>query len=176
MMRPAKLGITINWSCHWSGGYFGEEAKAFLGEEKWLRMYQFNPIIDSGALVSLSSDVVTFYELNRADPFFGMQVAHTRVDPQVPINPEKYPGSVRPPDSAKLSREFLLEGYTINSARQMRWDHIMGSITQGKLANMLVLSDDLFLVDAFRIKDIEREVIIFDGNVLRGDLEKYREK
>lgn len=107
MDRPAKLGITVNWSCHWSGGYFGDVAQEFYGYDKWARMYQFNPIIDSGALVTFSSDVVTFYELHRADPFFSMQVANTRVDPEVPLDPEKYPGSVRPPESAKLSRETI---------------------------------------------------------------------
>lgn len=174
MTRPAELGITINWSCHWSGGYFGEEAQKFLGKEKWMHMYQFNPIIESGALVSLSSDVVTFYELNRAYPFFSMQVAHTRVDPQFPLDETKYPNSMRPPENAKLSREFLLQGYTINSAKQMRWDSLMGSLATGKIANMLVLSEDLFQVDAFSIKDIKNDIVIFDGTVLRGDLEKYR--
>ena len=176
MQRPAELGITINWSCHWSGGYFGEDAKAFLGEEKWNRMYQFNPIIDSGALVSLSSDVVTFYELNRANPFFGMQVAHTRVDPQFPLDPKRYPKSMRPPESARLSREFLLKGYTINGARQLRLDHIMGSISPGKIANMLILSDDFFKVDPYHIKDIQCETVIFDGKILKGDIEMFREK
>lgn len=176
MQRPAELGITINWSCHWSGGYFGEDAKAFLGEEKWNRMYQFNPIIDSGALVSLSSDVVTFYELNRANPFFGMQVAHTRVDPQFPLDPKRYPESMRPPESARLSREFLLKGYTINGARQLRLDHIMGSISPGKIANMLILSDDFFKVDPYHIKDIQCETVIFDGKILKGDIERFKRK
>ena len=148
MERPADLGITINWSCHWSGGYFGEEAKTFIGEEKWRRMYQFNPIIDSGALVTFSSDVVTFYELHRADPFFSMQVAHTRIDPEYPLDPEVYPGSVRPPESARISRDILLKGYTVNGAKQMHWEDIMGSIELGKIANLNVISDNLFSVDA----------------------------
>ena len=58
MGRPAELGIDINWSCHWSGGYFGEEAMNYYTEEKWRRMYQFNPMIESGAMLAFSSDVV----------------------------------------------------------------------------------------------------------------------
>ena len=170
MERPAKLGITINWSCHWSGGYFGEEAKAFLGEEKWERMYQFNPIIESGAVVAFSSDVVTNYELHRADPFFSMQVANTRVDPEFPLDPDKYPGSVRPPESAKISMDMLLKGYTLNGAKQMHWERIMGSLEQGKLANMLVLTDDLFEVEPSRIREMKPEAIIFEGRLLRGKL------
>src|SRR5690625_5354866 len=41
MSRPEKLGIIINWTPHWSGGYFGEEAIRHLGEERWNRMYRF---------------------------------------------------------------------------------------------------------------------------------------
>lgn len=170
MERPAQLGITINWSCHWSGGYFGEVAQEFFGYEKWARMYQFNPIIDSGALVTFSSDVVTFYELHRADPFFSMQIAATRVDPEVPLDADKYLDSVRPPASAKLSREALLKGYTINGAQQMRMDGLMGSLEVGKVANMSVISDDFFKVPVEEIGKICFEVVIFDGEILSGKL------
>jgi len=170
MARPAELGITVNWSCHWSGGYFGEEAKEFIGEEKWRKMYQFNPIIDSGALVTFSSDVVTDYELHRANPFFSMQVANTRVDPEFPLDQKKYPGSVRPEESAKISRETLIRGYTISGAKQLRWESRMGSIEPGKLANMIVISDDFFKVPADKIKDISIDAVMFDGEVLRGQL------
>ena len=170
MERPAKLGITINWSCHWSGGYFGDVAQEFFGYDKWARMYQFNPIISSGALVTFSSDVVTFYELHRADPFFSMQVANTRVDPEVPLDPEKYPGSVRPPESAKLSRETLLKGYTINGARQMRLESKLGSLEKGKIANMGILSDSFFDVPADQIGQISFEVVIFEGRTVAGKL------
>lgn len=170
MDRPEKLGITINWSCHWSGGYFGEEAMNYFTEEKWRRMYQFNPIIDSGALVTFSSDVVTFYELNRADPFFGMQVATTRVDPQIPLDPEKYPGSVRPPESAKLSIGTLLKGYTISGAKQLRWADKMGSLKKGKAANINVISGDPYKTDPFKLKEIRFEAVIFGGELVSGTL------
>jgi len=81
MHRPAELGIIVNWTTHWSGAYFGEAAKKHLGDERWDRMYRFNEIAESGALLTFSSDVVTSYELHRSNPLFGMQVAATRVDP-----------------------------------------------------------------------------------------------
>ncbi|MDD3168232.1 MAG: amidohydrolase family protein [Eubacteriales bacterium] len=170
MPRPAQLGITINWSCHWSAGYFGEEAQTYIGREKWNRMYQFNPIIDSGALVTFSSDVVTYYELHRADPFFSMQVAHTRVDPEFPLNPGTYPGSMRPEESARLSREALMKGYTISGARQLRWEDQLGSIEAGKIANLNVISDDFFKVAPDHISGIKLDAVIFDGEVIFGML------
>ena len=170
MGRPAELGITVNWSCHWSGGYFGDTALNYFSREKWERMYQFNPIIDSGALVTFSSDVVTFYELHRADPFFSMQVACTRVDPEFPLDPEKYPGSMRPPESAKLSRENLIKGYTASGAKQLRWEGAIGSLEAGKKANLCVISDDFFAVPEERISDIKWEAVFFDGMLVAGEL------
>jgi predicted amidohydrolase YtcJ len=170
MLRPAQLGITINWSCHWSGGYFGEEAQTYIGREKWEAMYQFNPIIESDALVAFSSDVVTYYELHRADPFFSMQVAHTRIDPEFPLDPDRFPDSMRPTASARLSREVLMKGYTINGARQLRWEDRMGSIEAGKIANLNIISEPLFEIPAGRISEIRFETVIFDGEVIFGSL------
>lgn len=170
MTRPAQLGITINWSCHWSGGYFGEDAMNYFTEDKWRRMYQFNQMIDSGALVAFSSDVVTFYELHRAYPFFGIQVAVTRVDPEFPLNPQTYPGSVRPEASAKLNRDALIKGYTRDGARQLRWEDKMGSLEKGKVANLVVVNEDPFQVSAGRLKDITLAAVIFEGQVISGTL------
>ena len=62
MPRVAQLGIIINWSPHWSGGYFGTAAADWLGWDRFNRMYQFNPIIASGGIVDYGSNVVTLYE------------------------------------------------------------------------------------------------------------------
>lgn len=170
MERPARLGIYINWSCHWSGGYFGEEAMNYYTEEKWRRMYQFNTMIKSGAVVACSSDVVTGYEFHRSYPFFGMQVAATRVDPEFPLDDKKYPGSVRPDESAKLSVADIMKGYTVNSALQMRWQEKMGSLEAGKLANLVILDKNPFDTPANELKDIKTETVIFDGKVIKGSL------
>lgn len=170
MERPAKLGITINWSCHWSGGYFGEEAMNYYIEEKWRRMYQFNPMIQSGALIAFSSDVVTFYELHRAYPPFGIQVAATRVDPEFPLDPQEYPGSMRPEESAKIDVKTLVEGYTRSAAKQLRWEDKMGTLEKGKLANLAVLDHDIFQTPIDKIRGTKIEAVIFDGEVIRGKI------
>lgn len=170
MGKPAELGISINWSCHWSGGYFGDEAKNFISEDKWNGMYQFNPMIDSGAQVAFSSDVVTYYEFERADPFFGMQVANTRIDPQFPLDADKYPQSVRPKKDACISMERLLKGYTLEGARQLHLEDRLGSLKPGKLANFCIVSEDPFSADPMKIKDIHCETVVFEGEVIHGKL------
>jgi predicted amidohydrolase YtcJ len=170
MGRPAELGIIVNWTTHWSGGYFGEEARHHLGDERWNRMYAFNEIAASGAVLTFSSDVVTQYELHRANPFFGMQVARTRVDPEVPLDPRRYPGSVRPRASSAVPLELLLRGYTIDGARQLRLDDQVGSIAAGKTANFVVLSEDLFAAEDARLGEVRPTAVVFEGELVSGFL------
>ena len=170
MHRPAELGILVNWTAHWAGGYFGEGARKHLGDERWNRMYRFNEMVRSGAVLALSSDVVTGYELHRGNPLFGMQVAATRVDPEYPLDPATYPGSVRPPADAALPRDLLLRGYTINGARQMRLADRLGSVEVGKTANLAVLQRDLFAVPAESLADIKVDAVLFEGRVVTGAL------
>lgn len=170
MARPAELGMLVNWTTHWSGGYFGEEAKEHLGEERWNQMYRFNEIAASGATVTFGSDVVTGYEMHRAEPMFGMQVAVTRVDPEFPLDPATYPGSVRPSFDARLSRQLLLEGYTVNGATQLRLQDELGSITVGKVANLVVLNGSPFDVPAESLGGIKCDAVVFEGRVVSGSL------
>jgi predicted amidohydrolase YtcJ len=173
MARVAGLGVLLNWSPHWSGGMFGVASAEHLGWERFNRMYEFNPIITSGGTVTYGSDVVTQYEANRADPFFGMQVGHTRIDPQYPMQPGS--GTVegtqiREPMSARLSLEDLLHGYTLYGAIQLRLTEQIGSIEVGKSANLVVLDADLFDVPDDKIHDVEPVAVLFEGRVVHGSL------
>ena len=45
----------------------------------------------------------------------------------------------------------------------MRLDNIMGSLEEGKLANFVVLEDNIFEMDRVRLKDTEVAVTCFEG-------------
>ena len=166
MKRVAKLGIFIDWSTHWSGGYFGEVAREYVGD-RWYTMYDFTKIIADGGMVGYSSDVFTYQEAIRANPFIGMQTAMKRVDMFLPLDPAKYPGSVRPPASAKLSLEDLLRGYTYNNAVRMRLIDRMGTIEPGKLANLVVLNRNIFATPAEEIATVDAEFVVYEGEERR---------
>ena len=169
--RPAKLGITINWTCHWAGGYFGTQAISILGSERWHRMYRIREFLESGALVAFSSDVTTFYELHRrANPLLGIQISNTRIDPEFPLDSEICPGEVRTPAGQEVPLDILIKGYTLNAARQLHWENLMGSLEEGKLANMNLLSANLFEVDPMKVKDITVDAVIFDGVLIHGEI------
>ena len=167
MARPAKLGIIINWSTHWAGGYFGEAAIEYLGEERWNTMYDMAKFIETGAVVTYSSDVIGMCEEHRGNPYFGMEVSATRVDPEEPLDPEKYPGSVRPPENAKLTVEEMIRGYTRYGAIPLRIEDKTGTIECGKMANLVVLDKDIFRIPAEEIHTVRPQAVMFEGRFIR---------
>jgi predicted amidohydrolase YtcJ len=46
----------------------------------------------------------------------------------------------------------------------------MGSIEVGKLANMSVLAEDPFMIDAHQLGSISIDAVLFEGNVVHGAL------
>ncbi|NLD19088.1 MAG: amidohydrolase family protein [Clostridiales bacterium] len=167
MARPAKLGIIINWSCHWAGGYFGQAAIDYLGQKRWDNMYDFTKMIETGAIVTYSSDVIGMCEEARGNPYFGMEISATRVDLEDPLDPEKYPGSVRKPETAKLSVEEMIKGYTRYGAIPLRLEDKIGTIEEGKKANLVVLDKDIFNIPITQIHTIKPTVVMFEGEFIR---------
>lgn len=166
LKRVEELGIYIDSTCHWSGGYSDEVVQLYQSMERWSRMFDFTKVIAAGGRVGFSSDVYNFNEARRADPFLGMKVAMTRVDPDVPLNPEKYPESVHPPIDGKLNLEQLLNGYISVNAERMRLENKLGSISKGKLANFIIFKDDPFEYPIETFENIELESVYFEGEII----------
>ena len=160
--RPSELGIIVNWTPHWAGGYFGDASLKYMGEERYNNMYQFNPLIENGTIVTFGSDIYSMYEEHRGNPYFGMQTAMTRIDPDGVYGE----GVMRESAASKLSLEALLKGYTQNAAIQMRISEKTGSLQAGKGANFNVYDVDLFQVDPNAFKDVLPSEVYFEGNQL----------
>lgn len=161
--RPAALGMFINWSCHWAGGYFGEKSRDYLGAERFDTMYDFTEMLQSGAKVAFSSDVFSYKEANRADPFFGIQCSATRVDPERPLPAERFPGNVRTPAEARLPVSALIRGYTHTAACQLRLEDRVGSLSEGRDASFLILSDDPYTAMPEALSRIHPIKAYFEG-------------
>ncbi len=163
--RVAPLGVFINWTPHWSGGYF-QGSQETLGMKRYDNMYRVQPIISTGGRVTFSSDTTTLYEWPRANPFVGMQIAHTRFDTEARY--QAY--GMKQPASEMLQLKDLVRGYTINGAQQLRLAALMGSVEVGKLANLVVLNQNLFEVPADKIQFTEPTAVVFEGQVVKGAL------
>ncbi|SVD06213.1 uncharacterized protein METZ01_LOCUS359067, partial [marine metagenome] len=152
----------------WHGGWI-DGAQHTLGQDRFDLMYRAQPLIDNGTTVTFSSDIVSTFEWNteRGNPYLGMQVGHTRIEPEFE-DPER----VRPPLSEQLSREDLLQGYTINGARQLNLDVDTGSIQVGKWADLVVLNKNLFEVKSNEIRYVKPTAVLMEGKLVHGQLER----
>ena len=164
--RIKELGMYIDYTPHWAGDTV-TSTMTFLGKERWRRMHDFTTVLEDGPLVGFSSDNIDTLGLTRTSPFLGIQIGMTRVEPVMPTDFDLYEDGCRPPASAKLTLRQLLHGYTMVNARRMRLDDIMGSIEVGKVANLVVLTDDIFECPPDKIREIDVEFSYFDGKELR---------
>lgn len=162
--RFAELGVVANFTPHWYGGYF-QGADLTIGERA-NRLHRVRTLLDRGAVVSFSSDVTTFSEMTRANPFFGMQTAHNRQE--VEEGPD---APVMAPESERADVDSLLRGYTLGSASQLGLADQLGSLTVGKRADLVVLDQDIFSIDRYEIHSVEPDAVLMDGRLVSGRLE-----
>src|SRR5262245_7195954 len=111
----------------------GESFVVSLGEDRAAGIMPLRTYLDAGVPLALGSDApVTTY-----DPFVGIYSAVTR---------KTVYGRVLG-DHERISRAEALRAYTVDSAWVTFEDDIKGTLSPGKLADIAVLSDDLFSVE-----------------------------
>ena len=131
-----------------------------IGRDRSRGAYAFRRLWDSGAIVSFGSDSpgtnASRYYLN---PMLGLYAAVTRKT--LSGQPE---GGWFPEE--KLSVEEAIKAYTLNSAYASFEERMKGSITVGKLADFVVLSDNLLIMDPNHIKDVKVKATVVGGEVV----------
>ena len=65
-----------------------------------------------------------------------------------------------------LSVEEAVKGYTITSAVASGTGEQLGSITKGKLADLIVLDQNIFKIDPDNIPDTRVDLTLFDGKIV----------
>ena len=101
----------------------------------------YRTFLDAGIAAAAGSD----FSPGPFDPRMGIQGMVTRTG----WNGETWGANQR------ISVEEALRVNTLNGAYNSHEEAIKGSITPGKLADFVVLADDLHTVDQEKIKDIE---------------------
>ena len=132
--------------------YSGERYLATVPASQLPWLYRFKSFLDSGLIVAASSDSPVVPD----NPLVGIYAAVTRQTElgQYLLRQEC------------VSAEQALAMYTINGAYASFEERMKGSITQGKLADMVVLSDDPVKSPPEQIKDIKVEMTIIDGKLV----------
>jgi len=168
--RIRQLGIITNFTPWWLGVEGDDVVSDLLGEERYSSTYQARSVFDSGAVVTFSSDEWWGGDMlpTYISPYLGMQVGHTRQYPKEWW--ESDDEGVRLPRNERLSLEQLIQGYTQNGAFQLRRENDLGSIEVGKLADLVVLDNDLFELDQYEIWKTEPSAVVMEGKVIQGYL------
>ena len=166
--RIKKLGIIANYTPWWFTADQNDPLKAWLGEARYGNMYSPKALFDLGVTVTFSSDEWWGGDLlpTYLNPYFGMQVGHTRQSPKEWR--EEDDQAIRAPSSEQLSIEQLIAGYTLNGAYQLRMEDQIGSIETGKLADLVVLDDNLFEMDRYAIWKVKPAVVMMEGEIIQG--------
>ncbi len=132
--------------------YSGERYLREVPPEQRPWLYRFRSFWESGLCFAASSDSPVVPN----NPIMGIYAAVTR---RAEIGELVGVGE-------RLSAEQALTAYTLNGAYASGEEKIKGSISPGKLADVVVLSDDPLGVPSEAIKDIKIEMTILDGKVV----------
>ncbi|HTS48284.1 MAG TPA: amidohydrolase [Bryobacteraceae bacterium] len=124
-----------------SYAYYNSDKFHFYGEELMKRCMAYRTFLDAGIVAAAGSD----FSPGPFDPRMAIQGMVTRTG----WNGETWGANQR------VSVDEALRINTINGAYNSHEEAIKGSITPGKLADFVVLSDDLHTVSQDKIKDIE---------------------
>ncbi|MBW7843965.1 MAG: amidohydrolase [Ignavibacterium sp.] len=152
--RFAELGVIASvqpYHCIDDGVW----AEKRIGPERLKYTYPFKSFLDAGVKLCFGTD----WYVAPLNPLLGIYAAVTRrtLDGKNPDGwiPEQ-----------KITVEDAIKCYTLNSAYASFEEKIKGSIETGKLADLVVLSDDILSIDPVRIKDTEVIMTIFDGKII----------
>ena len=133
----------------------GVWAERRIGSDRAKFTHIYKSLINSGALVAFGTD----WPVAPLNPLYGIYAAVTRrtIDGKNPDgwNPEQ-----------KISVESAIKCYTLYAAYASFEENIKGSIEVGKLADFVVLDEDILKIDPVKIKDVQVAMTIFDGDIV----------
>jgi predicted amidohydrolase YtcJ len=121
----------------------GRFAESHIGHDRASRTYAFRTFLDHGVRLAFGTD----WEVAPLDPLLTVYAAVTRATLD-----GKNPNGWFP--EQKLSVAEAIEAYTMGSAYAEFQENEKGSITAGKLADMVLLGDDIFSVAPEKIRDV----------------------
>lgn len=133
----------------------GRWAKRRIGPERIKTTYAFRTFLDKGVRLALGTD----WTVAPLNPMLTLYAAVTRATLD-----GKNPNGWVPEQKLKLAE--AIEAYTMGSAFAEFQENQKGSLTPGKLADMVIVSDDLFAIDPKHIRDVQVDATIVGGRVV----------
>jgi len=133
----------------------GRWAEGRIGYERCKTTYPFKTFLDNKVMVTFGSD----WTVAPLNPLLGIYAAVTRRTLEG-ANPNGwFP-------EQKISVEQAIRAYTIDNAYGAFEENEKGSIEVGKLADLVVLSDDILKIDPVKIEKTQVEMTVLGGRVV----------
>lgn len=133
----------------------GRWAEKRVGHDRLKTTHAYRSLLDAGATLAFGSD----WPVAPMVPLMGIYGAATRrtLDGKNPNGwiPEQ-----------KITVAEAVHAYTAAAAYAEYEENIKGSIATGKLADLVVLSEDIFQIDPIEIENTKVETTIFDGKII----------
>lgn len=152
--RFAKLGVVASMQpVHLTDD--GRWAEKRLGKDRLKGTYAFKSLLASGAHVAFGTD----WSVAPLNPLFGIYAAVTRR-----TTDDKNPNGWLPDE--KISVDAAVRCYTLGSAYAEFQENEKGTLEVGKLADMVILSEDIFTIDPTTIANVSVLKTIVGGRVV----------
>jgi predicted amidohydrolase YtcJ len=143
----------------------GRFAESHIGHDRASRTYAFRTFLEHGVRLALGTD----WEVAPLDPMQTVYAAVTRATLDGKNSQGWFP-------EQKLSVAETIEAYTLGSAYAEFQEKEKGSLTPGRLADMVLVSDDLFTIPPEKIRDAHVLKTILGGKLIYDSSEKPAEK
>ena len=164
--RFAALNVVPNFQALWAvpDEWIIELNLPVVGLDRVHRMYPIASIAKSGATLVGGSD----WNVSSLNPLDAIEVAVLRQDWQA--NDALTNDELSQLDvlnrSERVDLDTMLKAYTINAAWSMHQEALTGSLTPGKRADIVVLSEDLFAIPPQLISTVKVEKTFIDGQLV----------
>lgn len=132
--------------------YHGDKILPAFGVERLQWMFAARSMLDAGLKVSAHSD-------HPAAPYPPLLGIHSLVN-------RKSMNGVPIGEKQKISVLEAVKLYTINAAYHSFDEDKLGSIEVGKLADFVVVREDIFSISMDKIKDVHVDLTIVDGKIV----------
>lgn len=157
--RFKKLKVIASMEFQWfqRDSYTVDAVEDYIGPERFKRMYPAKSLLSNGAMIAGGSD----WPVDPLFPWYAIERAVTRTA-------DSWYGYDDAPLNANqaISLRQALKAYTLNSAFQMKRDRTTGSLEKGKQADLIVLNQNLFNINAGKIADTKVLKTMLGGKVV----------
>jgi predicted amidohydrolase YtcJ len=133
----------------------GRWAEARIGHDRASRTYAFRTFLKHGVHLAFGTD----WDVAPLNPLLTIYAAVTRATLD-----GKNPNGWFP--EQKLTVEEAVQAYTMGSAYAEFQEKEKGSITPGKLADMVLLSEDILTIDPVKIRDVKVLKTVVGGRLV----------